>query len=225
MFICVCFLTPYLYQLVTIVSCRPSRFCCCLQSLSCHTHTHTHTHQTHTHKHTHTKHTHAHAACNHTLLPLLAITVTHTRCLQSLSFDTHMHTRSTHTNHTHTNRTYVHAHAHTLAHTHTGSPDLLAAREVANFLNTDHREFTFTVQVRVYVLVSWVCLRLRCLAHLLFCNRLLNYHPPLPLLLVTTQYLASAKCSFEKLIFSMPYYLNVCRVGQNCSSKRIYTVL
>ena len=28
-----------------------------------------------------------------------------------------------------------------------GSPDLLAAREVAGFLGTDHHEFTFTVQV------------------------------------------------------------------------------
>jgi hypothetical protein len=29
-----------------------------------------------------------------------------------------------------------------------GSPDLKAAREVADFLGTDHHEFTFTVQVR-----------------------------------------------------------------------------
>ena len=30
-----------------------------------------------------------------------------------------------------------------------GSPDLAAARKVAAFLNTDHHEFTFTVQVRL----------------------------------------------------------------------------
>ncbi len=29
-----------------------------------------------------------------------------------------------------------------------GSPDLAAARKVAAFLNTDHHEFTFTVQVK-----------------------------------------------------------------------------
>jgi asparagine synthase (glutamine-hydrolysing) len=29
-----------------------------------------------------------------------------------------------------------------------GSPDLKAAREVADFLGTDHHEFTLTVQVR-----------------------------------------------------------------------------
>jgi asparagine synthase (glutamine-hydrolysing) len=29
-----------------------------------------------------------------------------------------------------------------------GSPDLKAARQVADFLGTDHHEFTFTVQVR-----------------------------------------------------------------------------
>jgi hypothetical protein len=29
-----------------------------------------------------------------------------------------------------------------------GSPDLKAAREVADFLGTDHHEFTFTAQVR-----------------------------------------------------------------------------
>jgi asparagine synthetase B (glutamine-hydrolysing) len=29
------------------------------------------------------------------------------------------------------------------------SPDLKAAREVANFLGTDHHEFTSTVQVRI----------------------------------------------------------------------------
>jgi asparagine synthase (glutamine-hydrolysing) len=30
-----------------------------------------------------------------------------------------------------------------------GSPDLKAAHEVADFLGTDHHEFTFTVQVRL----------------------------------------------------------------------------
>lgn len=29
-----------------------------------------------------------------------------------------------------------------------GSPDLKAAKKVADFLGTDHHEFTFTVQVR-----------------------------------------------------------------------------
>lgn len=32
-----------------------------------------------------------------------------------------------------------------------GSPDLVAAREVADYLGTQHQEFYFTVQVRTYV--------------------------------------------------------------------------
>jgi asparagine synthase (glutamine-hydrolysing) len=34
-----------------------------------------------------------------------------------------------------------------------GSPDLKAAREVADFLGTDHHEFTFTVQVGFHLFV------------------------------------------------------------------------